>query len=118
MLASNSNNKPNSALFLVQEVAKANFIMGQTDFCDKNKSPKDKCLNSRLKVKVNSAKKRYLVKLTQKTAELRNERILAQRRKALTNFRIDFMPLCCDEDLENYAAALTKDQNQNPDKSS
>lgn len=68
----------------------------------------------RLKVRFNSLKKRFLALLNQKKAEFRKEIILKQKTNAPSILPIDFMPLCCEEDLEILAAAQAEYQRKNP----
>lgn len=96
----------------------ANFEIGPSDFLENEKKSPSGLPSSRFKVKINSVKRKFLAIMNQKKLELRNERILEQRKKALSNFRIDFMPLCFEEDLEIFASAVSEDQKKNTDKQS
>ncbi|HSF54004.1 MAG TPA: hypothetical protein VLA71_09645 [Algoriphagus sp.] len=60
--------------------------------------------NSRVKLKINSAKKRLLAKLSSQALQLNKEDNLIPETEETKDFRIDYMPLCCEEDLEMYAA--------------
>ncbi len=62
----------------------------------------------RIKVKSNCEKKRFWAKQTHK----KHEDGVTERTDldVTTNFVIDYMPLCCEEDWEMIAYSLAKDQ--------
>jgi hypothetical protein len=55
-------------------------------------------------VKLNSKKRRFLVKNNQEKVQAKNEKILQLRKEKLEKFRINYIPLCSDEDWEMMAA--------------
>ncbi|RIW18710.1 hypothetical protein D0X99_03245 [Algoriphagus lacus] len=63
---------------------------------------------NRCSVCINAKKKRYLVKLYLKKSEVKNNRILQLRKEKLEKYRINYMPLCSDEDWEMMAAFYAK----------
>ncbi|MDI1322774.1 MAG: hypothetical protein PSV36_08485 [Algoriphagus sp.] len=63
----------------------------------------------RKKVRPNAKKKGALIKLFHAKTLIKRNRILQLRREKFEKYRIDFMPLCMDEDLEKLAASLKKD---------
>ena len=63
----------------------------------------------RKKVKLNAKKKTSLIKLHHAKTRIKRNNILQLRREKFEKYRIDFMPLCLDEDLEKLAASLSKD---------
>lgn len=65
---------------------------------------------SRKKVKINLEKKRFLAKLHQKRSENRRNSVLKQRAEVLAKYRIDYMPLCFEEDLEVMAFYMSQSQ--------
>lgn len=69
---------------------------------------RDKLPTHRTKVKSNCEKKRFWAKQTHKKAE--DEVTERTDLDANTNFVIDYLPLCCDEDWEMMAYSLAKDQ--------
>ena len=107
-----------SALFLEGNGTKIYFRMGEKDFLATKEDPEFETPNSRLKVKINLLKKKFLEKMNQRKSDQRNEQVLQQRRKALSDFRIDFMPLCCEEDMEIIATSMAKDGTEKNEKDS
>jgi len=73
--------------------------------CQKGKLP-----THRIKLKSNCEKKRLLAKQTHKKPE--DGDVVTERTDLdeTTNFVIDYMPLCCEEDWEMIAYSLAKDQ--------
>lgn len=71
--------------------------------------------NSRVKLKINSAKKRLLTRLNSQALQLNKEDSLIPETEETRDFMIDYMPLCCEEDLEIFAAfqAAEKKNNSN-----
>jgi len=63
----------------------------------------------RKKVKLNAQKKSALIKLYHAKTRIKRNNILQLRREKFEKYRIDYMPLCMDEDLEKLAASLSKD---------
>jgi hypothetical protein len=53
-------------------------------------------------------KKRLLVKLYQEKVQEKSERILKLRKAKLDQFKINYIPLCADEDWEMIAAFYAK----------
>ena len=67
-------------------------------------------LKTRLKIKSNSRKKRFLIKLHQEKIQVKSERIRNLRKSKLERFKIDFIPLCSDEDWEMMAKFYSKNK--------
>lgn len=53
-------------------------------------------------------KKRLLVKLYQEKVQAKSEQILKLRKDKLERFKINYIPLCADEDWEMIAAFYAK----------
>jgi hypothetical protein len=67
----------------------------------------------RSKIKSNSSKKRYLIKRHQEKIQIKSERIRNLRKTKLERFRIDFIPLCSDEDWESMSEFYSKNPERN-----
>lgn len=71
-------------------------------------NPFSELSKSRMNLKSNTFRKRILARVMKEKSGLKNGQIVQLRENALLIFQIDFLPLCCDEDWEIIAAALTK----------
>lgn len=70
----------------------------------------------RLKIKVNSKKKKTAQAYHKSKIEAKRERILEVRRQKLAQFRIDYMPLFSEEDMIIYAnSQKSKEENNQKD---
>jgi hypothetical protein len=67
----------------------------------------------RSKVKSNASKKRFLIKRHQEKIQIKSERIRNLRKTKLERYRIDFIPLCSDEDWENMSEFYSKNPEKN-----
>lgn len=63
---------------------------------------------ARKKIALNGKRKRFLVKLYQERAQAKSERILKLRKDKLDRYKINYIPLCADEDWEMIAAFYAK----------
>jgi hypothetical protein len=63
---------------------------------------------NRRNLSANAKKKRSLVKLYFEKSEVKNNRILQLRKEKLEKYRINYIPLCSDEDWEMMAAFYAK----------
>jgi hypothetical protein len=94
----------------------------QTNFSLISKSPSNQSLNfkhtssidpissffKRNKMRTNSRIKSALVKINHQKSQFKREDILKTRREKLQKFRIDYIPLCSDEDWEAMAEFYSK----------
>ena len=64
---------------------------------------------NRHKISTKSKKKRFLFKFYFEKSEVKNNRILQLRKEKLEKYRIDYIPLCSDEDWEMMADFYAKD---------
>jgi hypothetical protein len=63
----------------------------------------------RQKMRLNNKIKAALVKLNHQKTQFKREQILKTRQEKLQKFRINYIPMCSDEDWEALAAFYSKD---------
>jgi hypothetical protein len=74
-----------------------------------SKSTSSTLLFNRNKMRLSSKIKSALVKFNRQKAQFKREQILKKRQEKLQKFRINYIPLCSDEDWEAMAAFYSKE---------
>jgi hypothetical protein len=75
-----------------------------------SKSNSNTLFFNRNKMRLNSKIKSALVKLNHQKAQFKRDQILKNRQEKLQKFRINYIPLCSDEDWEAMAAFYAKEE--------
>ena len=92
----------------IREGFKLELRVGATDFWTRKNCQAGKLPTHRHKIKANCEKKRLLVKQKHKKS-LSDGDVQHGIPEATSLFVIDYMPLCCEEDLEMLAFSMAQD---------
>lgn len=109
----NSPPVPGVTLSPISEGYKPGLKIENPVFWIRQNRQSGKLQTHRLKMRANCEKRKLLAKQNHQKAQ--SEGIRQNDLENPSRFIIDYMPLCCEEDLEMLASSIAKDQVEKPD---